>query len=167
MWLLAPMLKGGQTCPSYSLPGIPDNARSGARSRGRDVPTASWSQGVLAWRGLRAPPAGQAARAPWANASPNRQEPPMTRQSERGMGLSTFRQRARVEIEIGTWGSLVTALLFFTSGIVDYFTTDDVSWISTLGCLTGLATIASIMVRAHLANATLRARRALRRLRTH
>ena len=91
----------------------------------------------------------------------------MTRQSERGMGLSTYRQRARVEIEIGTWGSLVTALLFFTSGIVDYFTTDDVSWISTLGCLTGLATIASILVRAHLANATVRARRALRRLRTH
>jgi hypothetical protein len=91
----------------------------------------------------------------------------MARQSERGMGLSTFRQRARVEIEIGTWGSLVTALLFFTSGIVDYFTTDDVSWISTLGCLTGLATIASILVRAHLANATLRARRALRRLRMH
>jgi hypothetical protein len=89
----------------------------------------------------------------------------MARQSERGMGLSTFRQRARVEIEIGTWGSLVTALLFFTCGIVDYFTTDDVSWISALGCLTGLATIASILIRAHLSNATLRARRALRRLR--
>jgi hypothetical protein len=91
----------------------------------------------------------------------------MARQSERGMGLSTYRQRARVEIEIGTWGSLVTALLFFASGIVDYFTIDDVSWVSTLGCLTGLATIASILVRAHLANATVRARRALRRLRTH
>src|SRR5215470_15353078 len=116
--------------------------------------------------GLRAPP-HRTPKIPWANASPNRQEPPMARQSERGMGLSTFRQRARLEIEIGTWGSLVTALLFFTSGIVDYFTTDDVSWISTLGCLTGLATIASILIRAHLSNATVRARRALRKLRRH
>ena len=92
----------------------------------------------------------------------------MARQSERGMGLSTYRQRARVEeIEIGTWGSLLTALLFFTSGIVDYFTTDDVTWISMLGCLAGLGTIASIVIRAHLSNATVRARRALRRLRAH
>ena len=91
----------------------------------------------------------------------------MTRQSERGMGLSTYRQRARVEIEIGTWGSLLTALLFFTSGIVDYFTTDDVTWISMLGCLAGLGTIAIILIRAHLSNATVRARRALRRLRAH
>ena len=91
----------------------------------------------------------------------------MARQSERGMGLSTYRQRARVEIEIGTWGSLGAALLFFTSGIVDYFTDEDVTWISTLGCLVGVGTIASILIRAHLANATMRARRALRRLRLH
>ena len=91
----------------------------------------------------------------------------MTRQSERGTGLSTYRQRARVEIEIGTWGSLLAGLLFFISGIVDYFTTDDVTWISMLGCLAGLATIAIILVRAHLSNATVRARRALRRLRAH
>jgi hypothetical protein len=89
----------------------------------------------------------------------------MARQSERGMGLSTYRQRARIEIEIGTWGSLLATLLFFTCGIVDYFTTDDVSWISALGCLVGLGTIASILVRAHLSNATMRARKALRRLR--
>ena len=91
----------------------------------------------------------------------------MARQSERGMGLSTYRQRARVEIEIGTWGSLLTALLFLTCGIVDYFTTDDVTWISALGCIVGLTTIASILIRAHLANATVRARKALRRLRMH
>jgi len=91
----------------------------------------------------------------------------MARQFERGSGLSTYRQRARVEIEIGLWGSLVTALLFLTCGIVDYFTTDDVTWISGLGCLVGLATIASILIRAHLSNATVRARRALRKLRRH
>ncbi len=91
----------------------------------------------------------------------------MAKQFERGMGLSTYRQRARVEIAIGIWGSLCTGLLFFTSGIVDYFTTDDVTWISKLGCIVGLTTIASILIRAHLSNATVRARRALRRLRTH
>ena len=91
----------------------------------------------------------------------------MARQSERGMGLSTYRQRARVVIEIGTWGSLCAALLFFLSGIVDYFTTEDVSWLSTIGCIVGLATIASIIIGAHLSNATVRARKALRRLRTH
>jgi hypothetical protein len=91
----------------------------------------------------------------------------MARQSERGMGLSTYRQRARVEIEIGLWGSLATALLFLTCGIADYFTTEDVAWLSTLGCIVGLATIASILVRAYLSTVTVRARKALRRLRRH
>jgi hypothetical protein len=89
----------------------------------------------------------------------------MARQSDRG--LSTFRQRARLEIEIGTWGSLCAAVLFFACGIADYFTDDDVTWLSTLGCLVGLATIISIVVRAYLSNVTVRARKALRRLRTN
>src|SRR5262245_62442443 len=137
---------------------------------GSIVPAASRSQAPLAgggYTGIFRTTCRTSRPTVLRTASPKRQERPMARQSERGMGLSTFRQRARVEIEIGTWGSLVTALLFFTSGIVDYFTTDDVSWISTLGCLTGLATIASIVIRAHLANDTLRERQALRRLRLH
>jgi hypothetical protein len=84
---------------------------------------------------------------------------------KRTMGLSTFRQRARVEIEIGLWGSLCAALLFFISGVADYFSDDDLSWISMIGCAVGLATIASIVVRGHISDTTLRARKAFRRLR--
>jgi hypothetical protein len=80
-------------------------------------------------------------------------------------GLSTYRQRARFEIEVGTWGSLCTACLFFAAGIADYFSDRDVTWISGLGCMVGLATIAIILIRSHLSNATVRARKALRRLR--
>jgi hypothetical protein len=83
------------------------------------------------------------------------------------MGLSTYRQRARAEIEIGTWGSVCAALLFLIAGITDYFTDTDVTWISGLGCLVGLATIAAIVVRARLSDTTIRARKALRRLRRH
>src|SRR5262249_44207058 len=112
-------------------------------------------------------PAARRQRPAPAAATSNSHNRAMARHFERGSGLSTSRQRARVEIEIGLWGSLVTALLFFTCGIVDYFTTDDVTWISGLGCLVGLATIASILIRAHLSNATVRARPALRKLRRH
>jgi hypothetical protein len=83
------------------------------------------------------------------------------------MGLSTYRHRSRTEIEIGLWGSVATSLLFLASGIADYFTTDDVTWISALGCLVGLGTILVILVRALLSDTTLRARKALRRLRRH
>jgi hypothetical protein len=82
------------------------------------------------------------------------------------MGLSTFRQRARTEIEIGLWGSLAAAILFLTSGIVDYFTDEDVTWISMLGCVVGVSTIVLIVVRARISDTTLRARKALRKLRS-
>ena len=81
------------------------------------------------WHG--APPSAGAASSGPQNAQPEwHKETPMARQSERGMGLSTYRQRARVEIEIGTWGSLLTALLFSPPASSTSFTTDDVTWIS-------------------------------------
>jgi hypothetical protein len=83
------------------------------------------------------------------------------------MGLSTYRQRARIEIEIGLWGSLCAALLFLISGIADFFTDQDVTWISALGCVVGIGTIATIVIRAWLSESTLRARKALRKLRRH
>jgi hypothetical protein len=83
------------------------------------------------------------------------------------MGLSTYRHRARIEIEIGTWGSLCSLLLFLICGIAAQFTDRDVTWISGLGCVIGLGTIAAILIRGYLSDATLRGRKALRKLRRY
>jgi len=81
------------------------------------------------------------------------------------MGLSTYRQRARTEIAIGTWGSGCAGLLFLISGIVDFFTDGAGTWISSLGCMVGIGTIAVILIRGYLADVTMRARKAFRKLR--
>lgn len=81
-------------------------------------------------------------------------------------GLSTFRQRARTEVEIGMWGSLLTTILFFVSGIADYFSEEDLSWISGIGVLVGLGTIALIIVRARISEGIMRSRKALRKMRS-
>lgn len=99
----------------------------------------------------------------WSVEMSTQDKPPPRKSSA---GLSTFRQRARAEIEIGMWGSVVTAVLFFVSGVADYFSEDDLSWISALGCVAGIATIALIVVRARISDSTLRARKALRKLRS-
>ena len=66
------------------------------------------------------------------------------------MGLKTYKRSLRTEIEIGTWGTACTGLLFLISAFVEFFTRGDVTWISEVGCVVGLATIAVILFRAHL-----------------
>ena len=85
--------------------------------------------------------------------------------SETAMGLSTYRHRARVEIEIGTWGTGCAGLLFVISGVLEYFMGEGVAWISGLGCIIALATIAAIVVRSYTSDTIVRARKALRKLR--
>jgi hypothetical protein len=80
------------------------------------------------------------------------------------MGLSTYRQRARVETEIGIWGSGSAGLLFIISGVLEYFIGQDAAWISAVGCIVALGTIVAILVRSYLTNTTMRARKALRKL---
>jgi hypothetical protein len=80
------------------------------------------------------------------------------------VGLSTYKQRARAEILIGTWGSGCAALLFTISGVLEYFIGEDAAWISGVGCIVGLGTIAAILVRSYVTNTTVRARKALRKL---
>jgi len=65
------------------------------------------------------------------------------------MGLITYKRSLRTEIEIGTWGTASTALLFFISAFVEFFTRGDVTWISEIGCAVGLATIAIILLWAY------------------
>jgi hypothetical protein len=83
----------------------------------------------------------------------------------RAMGLSTYRHLSRTEIEIGTWGTGCAGLLFFASGVLEYFWGEDVTWISGLGCMIGIGTIAAILVRAYISDTTVRARKAFRKLR--
>ena len=66
----------------------------------------------------------------------------------------------KTEIEIGTWGTACTGLLFLISAFVEFFTGR--AWISELGCLVGIATIAAIFARAHLSRHA-RTRTALQR----
>jgi len=51
------------------------------------------------------------------------------------------------------------------SGIVAQFTDKDVTWISGLGCMIGLGTIAAILIRGYLSEATVRDRKAFRKRR--
>jgi hypothetical protein len=81
------------------------------------------------------------------------------------MGLTTKKSRLRTEVEIGTWGSLCTLLLFFSSAIVEYFTRGNGAWVSAIGCIVGTATIVAVLLRAHLFALTLRTRTAFRALR--
>jgi len=76
----------------------------------------------------------------------------------------TYRRRLRTEIEIGTWGTLCTVVLFFGSAGAALFGYR-VAWISELGIATGIATVAAILIRAPLAAVGARARRAGRALR--
>jgi hypothetical protein len=47
-------------------------------------------------------------------------------------------------MEIGTWGTLCTLVLFFISAIVEFLT--GLVWVSELGCLVGIGTMAAILV---------------------
>jgi hypothetical protein len=81
------------------------------------------------------------------------------------MGLTTYKRYLRTEIEIGTWGTACTALLFLISAFVEFLTRGSVIWISEAGCMVGLATVAVILVRAHLPSITKRTRHTFRFLR--
>jgi hypothetical protein len=81
------------------------------------------------------------------------------------MGLSTYRHRARVEIEIGTWGTACTVLLFLISWVLESLTSVAVAWIDGLACTVGTGTIAAIVLRTYVSDSIVRARKALRKRR--
>jgi hypothetical protein len=81
------------------------------------------------------------------------------------MGLSTYRHHARAEIEIGTWGTACTVLLFLISWVVESFTSAAVAWIDGLACIVGIGTITAIVLRGYASDSIVRARKALRKRR--
>jgi len=82
----------------------------------------------------------------------------------RTAGLTTYKRSLRTEIEIGTWGTLCTVVLFVGSACAALFGYKG-AWISELGIATGIVTMAAILVRSHLAAVAARARRAVRAIR--
>ena len=67
-------------------------------------------------------------------------------------GLTTYKQSLRTQIEVGLWGSLATCILFFVSAFVEGFSRGEVVWISQLGCVVGLATVAFIVISSFAAH---------------
>jgi|EndMetStandDraft_5_1072996.scaffolds.fasta_scaffold18017_2 hypothetical protein len=79
------------------------------------------------------------------------------------MELPTHNRHLRTDIEIGIWGTTCALVLFLTSAFVEYFTRGEVTGISNVGCLVGVATVGVILVRARLFAVASQRRKALRK----